>query len=121
MSKTVLVIEDDRAIRENTAEILELNGYRVLTARNGMEGFHFAFGSEVDIILCDIYMPEMDGLSLFKQLNVHPQTKDIPFIFLTARTEPREIVITMKMGARGYLTKPFTEEQLLEALVQCRP
>lgn len=119
MRKTVLLIEDDLPIRENTAEMLEINGYTVVTARNGKEGFHLIREKKVDVILCDILMPEMDGMTLFEQLSRHSDTKAIPFIFLTAMTEPEEINRGMEKGASGYLTKPFTEEHLMQAITRC--
>lgn len=119
MPPTVLLIEDDFLVRENTAEMLEINGYSVLTARNGWEGLLLIREKKVDVILCDIRMPEMDGLALFEHLSQQRETRDIPFIFLTAMTEPREINQGLEKGASAYLTKPFTEEHLLEAITRC--
>ncbi|PKP26543.1 MAG: transcriptional regulator [Bacteroidetes bacterium HGW-Bacteroidetes-2] len=114
--KKVLLIEDDTAVRENTAELIELSGYKVVTAPNGRIGVFKAKKELPDIIICDIMMPEMDGYAVLKELASEPTTQFIPFIFLSAKTEYKDIRIGMDMGADDYLTKPFDEEELLSAL-----
>lgn len=113
---TVLLIEDDRALRENTEELLELSGYSVLTAPNGRIGIQAAKETLPDIVICDIMMPEVDGYGVLENLSTDPSTKHIPFIFLSAKTEHKEIRMGMDMGADDYLTKPFEEEDLLSAI-----
>jgi CheY-like chemotaxis protein len=114
--KTILIIEDDTALRENTAELLELSGYNMLTASNGRIGIDKAKTAKPDIIVCDIMMPEVDGYGVLESLSQDSKTMHIPFIFLTAKTEHREIRKGMDMGADDYLTKPFEEEELLSAI-----
>lgn len=114
--KTVLIIEDDTALRENTAELLELANYAVLTAANGSIGIKLAKSALPDIVVCDIMMPEVDGYGVLEALSLEPTTTHIPFIFLSARTEHKEIRKGMDLGADDYLTKPFEEEELLSAL-----
>lgn len=114
--KTILLIEDDRALRENTQELLELSGYSVLTAPNGKIGIQTAKEKLPDIIICDIMMPEVDGYGVLEDLSSDEKSKHIPFIFLSARTEHKEIRKGMDMGADDYLTKPFEEEDLLSAV-----
>ncbi|MEZ4970626.1 MAG: response regulator [Flavobacteriaceae bacterium] len=114
--KTILLIEDDRALRENTEELLELSGYSVITAPNGKIGVHMAKEKLPDIIICDIMMPELDGYGVLKDLSSDERTKHIPFIFLSAKTEHKEIRKGMDMGADDYLTKPFEEEDLINAI-----
>ncbi|NCT16686.1 MAG: transcriptional regulator [Flavobacteriaceae bacterium CG_4_8_14_3_um_filter_34_10] len=114
--KKVLLIEDDTAVRENTAEIIELSGYKVVTAPNGKIGVMIAKRELPDIIICDIMMPEMDGYAVLKSLASEPSTQFIPFIFLSAKTEYKDIRIGMDLGADDYLTKPFNEEDLLNAI-----
>ena len=80
--RTILIIEDDLALRENTAELLELENYRVLTAPNGKVGVVMAKKNLPDIIICDIMMPEIDGYSVLEVLAKDNSTKFIPFIFL---------------------------------------
>ena len=112
----VLLIEDDTVVRENTAELLELSNYQVITAPNGKLGVISAVSSLPDIILCDIMMPEMDGYSVLEALSKNPDTKHIPFVFLSAKTEHKDIRKGMDMGADDYLTKPFEENDLLSAI-----
>ena len=114
--KTILLIEDDTALRENTAELLELSGYKVSTAPNGKIGIEKAAREIPNIIVCDIMMPEIDGYGVLEAMASNEKTTHIPFIFLSARTEHKEIRRGMDMGADDYLTKPFDEEELLSAV-----
>ncbi len=115
MSK-VLIIEDDAALRENTAELLELSDYDVVTAPNGRIGIEKAISESPDIIVCDIMMPEVDGYEVLETLSSRSETTHIPFIFLSAKTEHKEIRKGMDMGADDYLTKPFEEHELISAI-----
>ncbi len=114
--KTILLIEDDRALRENTEELLELSGYSVVTASNGKIGIEIAKEKLPDIIVCDIMMPEVDGYGVLQDLAAEEKTKHIPFIFLSAKTEHKEIRRGMDLGADDYLTKPFEEADLISAI-----
>ncbi|MCM4173301.1 transcriptional regulator [Arenibacter sp. TNZ] len=114
--KTILLIEDDRALRENTEELLELSGYSVTSAPNGKIGIQMAKEKLPDIVVCDIMMPEVDGYGVLKDLSSDEKTKHIPFIFLSAKTEHKEIRKGMDLGADDYLTKPFEEEDLISAI-----
>lgn len=117
MSKTILVIEDNFEIREGVAEILSLAGdYEVLTAENGKIGVDMATTHLPDIILCDIMMPELDGYGVLYMLARNPATVNIPFIFLTAKSERADLRKAMEMGADDYLTKPFDDVELLNAI-----
>lgn len=116
MKKTILLIEDNAEVRENTAEILELSNYKVLTAENGKIGVDVAKKSKPDLIICDIMMPEMDGYGVLFMLGKDPETSGIPFIFLTAKAEKSDIRKGMELGADDYLTKPFDEMTLLSAI-----
>ncbi|WP_026898168.1 response regulator [Daejeonella oryzae] len=115
-TKTVLLIEDNQDIRESTAEILDLADYKVYTAENGKKGVELAQIHLPDIILCDIMMPELDGYGVLYLVNKNPQTSDIPFIFLTAKAERTDFRKGMEMGADDYLTKPFDDMELLNAI-----
>jgi CheY-like chemotaxis protein len=114
--KQILLIEDNRDIRENTVEILELAGYRVAVAVNGSEGIDMATQLLPDIILCDVQMPVMDGLEVFRNLKANPQCAKIPFVFVTASAEKREIETALAMGADGYVCKPFEASELLDVV-----
>lgn len=113
---TILLIEDNLEMRENTAEILELSNYEVLTAKNGKEGIRKAKEVIPDLILCDIMMPELDGYGVLHALSRDTNTAGIPFIFLTAKADRQDIRKGMTLGADDYLTKPFDEADLLNAI-----
>lgn len=114
--KTILLIEDDIVLRENTAELLELASYKVLKASNGKTGVALAKKEKPDIIICDIMMPELDGYSALEILSKNKKTKFIPFIFLSAKTERSDVRKGMNLGADDYITKPFTEDDLISAI-----
>lgn len=116
MMKSVLVIDDNQGIRENTAEIMELAGYKTFTAENGKKGVELAVREKPDVIICDIMMPELDGYGVLHLLRKNPETGHIPFIFLTAKTERSDLRKGMEMGADDYVTKPFEEIELLNAV-----
>lgn len=114
--KKILIIEDDEILKDNTAELLELSDYEVVTAANGADGIEQAKAHTPDLIICDIMMPKMDGYEVLENLTAHEGTRYIPFIFLTAKTEHKEIRKGMDMGADDYLTKPFDESDLLNSI-----
>ena len=114
--KTILLIEDNDLIRENTAEILELAGYHVVTAENGKVGVEQALAAKPDLVICDIMMPVLDGYGVLHIFNQNPQLSGVPFIFLTAKTERTDQRRGMELGADDYLTKPFDEAELLSAI-----
>ncbi|OLY91502.1 cAMP-binding domain of CRP or a regulatory subunit of cAMP-dependent protein kinases [Cnuella takakiae] len=116
MAKTILVIDDNNDLRENTAEILELAGYRTLTAENGKRGVDVAVREKPSLIVCDIMMPELDGYGVLHLLRKNEDTANIPFIFLTAKTERSDFRKGMEMGADDYVTKPFEDIELLNAI-----
>lgn len=112
----ILLIEDNPDIRDNTSEILSLAGYEVSTAENGKIGVDLAQRIKPDLIICDIMMPELDGYGVLHILNKNEATAAIPFIFLTAKTEKNDIRKGMTLGADDYLTKPFDDTDLLNAI-----
>lgn len=114
--KKILLIEDNPDIRENTTEILELDGYEVLTAENGKIGVDLAIKEIPDLIICDIMMPVLDGYGVLHLLSKNKETADIPFIFLTAKAERSDFRKGMEMGADDYITKPFDDVELLSAI-----
>lgn len=114
--KKILLIEDNFEVRENTAEILDLSGYEVITAENGKVGVRLAQQSIPDLIICDIMMPELDGYGVLRILNQNPKTATIPFIFLTAKAEKSDFRKGMNLGADDYLTKPFQDVELMEII-----
>ena len=116
MDRKILVIDDNNDIRENTAEILELAGYKTITAENGKKGVELALSEKPALIICDIMMPELDGYGVLHLLRKNDETQNIPFIFLTAKTERSDFRKGMEMGADDYVTKPFDDIELLNAV-----
>jgi DNA-binding response OmpR family regulator len=114
--KKILLIEDNPEIRENTGEILALANYKVFSAENGKVGVEMAQREKPDLIVCDIMMPELDGYGVLHILSKNEETASIPFIFLTAKTEKTDIRKGMNLGADDYLTKPFDDTDLLNAI-----
>lgn len=117
--KTILIIEDNKDIRENMTEILELAHYNVILAENGKLGVTLALEYKPALIICDIMMPVLDGYGVIHMLQKNAETNHIPFIFLTAKAEHNEIRKGMELGADDYITKPFNGTELLNA-VECR-
>ena len=116
---TILVIEDNKEIRENVCELLQLEGYNVLFAVNGKLGLALAKESHPDLILCDIWMPEMGGYEVFNDLKKEAATSTIPFVFVTASADRREVEIGLNMGAHAYIRKPFQEQELFDTIKEC--
>ena len=114
--RRLLVIDDHDDIRENIAEILSLAGYETFTAENGKRGVEAAIKEKPDLVICDIMMPELDGYGVLHLLRKNAATENIPFIFLTARTERGDFRKGMEMGADDYITKPFDDIELLNAI-----
>jgi DNA-binding response OmpR family regulator len=114
--KKIVLIEDNPDVRETTQEILELADYEVLTAENGKKGVELAKSELPDVIICDIMMPELDGYGVLKILSKNPNTSTIPFIFLSAKSDKSDLRKGMNLGADDYITKPFEETDLLDAL-----
>ncbi len=114
--KTLLLIEDNDEIRENTAEILELARYKVFTAANGKIGVELALEKKPDLIICDIMMPVLDGYGVLHAIHRNEEIKNTPFIFLSAKTERGDLRKGMELGADDYITKPFDATELLNAV-----
>jgi len=114
--RRLLVIDDHDDIRENIAEILSLAGYEVFTAENGKRGVETALKEQPELVICDIMMPELDGYGVLHLLRKNQSTESTPFIFLTARTERADFRKGMEMGADDYITKPFDDIELLNAI-----
>ncbi|MCP9234585.1 response regulator [Lewinella sp. JB7] len=115
-TETLLVIEDNQEVRENLSEILELYGFRVIAAADGLDGARAAIEHLPDLVLCDVMMPQLDGFGVLNLLSENERTAGIPFIFITARTESEDIRRGMNLGADDYITKPFYKDELLQVV-----
>jgi two-component system, sensor histidine kinase and response regulator len=109
----VLIIDDDEKILMGLKANLKREGYSVMTASRGENGLRQAQEKHPDLIICDVMMPPPNGFELKKMLGEDPQTAEIPFIFLTARTNYGDKVTGLQMGADDYITKPFYLDELL--------
>ena len=114
--KKVLIIEDNSEVRENIAEILELADFEVRTAGDGKAGIKLVNKEIPDLVICDITMPELDGYGVLHILNKKEKTRNIPFIYMTSKAEKSDIRKGMNLGADDYLTKPFDDMELLDAV-----
>ncbi|HEY9824099.1 MAG TPA: response regulator [Stenomitos sp.] len=112
----ILVIEDENPVRSNLVKILQLEQLNAIGAANGQEGVDLAKEHLPDLIICDIMMPVLDGYGVRNALFQDPATAMIPFIFLTAKADKVDVRLGMSLGADDYLTKPFTRDELLEAV-----
>ena len=111
--KTILVLEDEGAISKLLERALKGHGYRVEVAQDGLEGLVKIDRVHPDLIIADIMMPRLDGLTFARAIKKHDETKAIPIIFLTALGDPRSMIEGINVGARYYLTKPFSLEDLV--------
>lgn len=116
MENSILVIDDNKDIRENTAELLELAGYKTFMAENGRKGVELALQEKPSLIICDIMMPELDGYGVLYLIRKNPQTENIPLIFLTAKEGRNDLRKGLAMGADNYIPKPYEEMELLSAV-----
>jgi two-component system, OmpR family, alkaline phosphatase synthesis response regulator PhoP len=110
-NERILLVEDEKSLREALKLNLELEGYDVTTADTGTKAIH-AFNSEFfDLIILDIMLPEMDGITVCESIRL--KNDSIPILFLSARNTPADRVLGLKKGGDDYLTKPFNLEELL--------
>jgi len=112
MSKKILIIDDEENIRELIKFNLEAEGYNVIMAADGKEGLK-KVSSSVDLIVLDLMLPEMDGLTVCRQIRSNNEYSNIPIIMLTAKGEEVDKIIGLEMGADDYMTKPFSPRELL--------
>lgn len=113
----ILIIDDEALIRESVAEVLEIQGYQTLTAEDGEKGLLIAHEESPDLIIMDVMMPGLDGFSLVKHLRKNPAFKLTPIIFISAKAKPEDLRTGMDLGGDDYITKPFSTEVLLKAVV----
>jgi DNA-binding response OmpR family regulator len=111
---TVLVVDDDPVIQKLLQVNFELEGYKVLTASDGVEGLERARAELPDAIILDIMMPRMNGLEVARALKASDETRDIPVLLLSAKAQASDVAQGMEIGADDYVTKPFDPAELLE-------
>jgi two-component system, sensor histidine kinase and response regulator len=113
---TILVIEDDRNIREGLIDLLEVEGFTVVVAANGAEGVEKAHQHLPDLILSDVNMPRLDGFGVLTKVKSSPSTAAIPFVLMSATVGPEELEKGLMLGASDYLPKPFRVDVLLKTV-----
>jgi DNA-binding response OmpR family regulator len=115
MSYKILIIEDEKRIRDSIIEFLELNQYKVFGAENGEVGIRVAYEEKPDLIFCDMMMPVLDGMGVLKAIN-SSTLAGTPFIFLTAQAQTNELNTAVSLGADGYIYKPFKSKELINVI-----
>lgn len=114
--KKILIIEDNSELRENTAELLELENYEIITADNGRSGIDLTLRCHPDLIISDLTMPELDGYDVLRPLREFVNARKIPFILLSALSEKVDIRMEVDSGVDAYLTKPFDIDELIKTV-----
>jgi two-component system, OmpR family, alkaline phosphatase synthesis response regulator PhoP len=118
-TKRVLIIDDEESIQTVVQFGIQMAaGWDVVTASSGPQGIQTAQTAQPDVILLDVMMPEMDGIATFKLLQSHPQTEQIPVIFLTAKAQTSEKRQFNDLGVSGVITKPFNSLDLPDQIVK---
>jgi chemosensory pili system protein ChpA (sensor histidine kinase/response regulator) len=112
----VLVVDDSITVRRVTQRVLERNGMRVATAKDGLQALQLVDAQRPDAILLDIEMPRMDGYEVATQLRGNPDWRDIPVVMITSRSGDKHRARAIELGVTAYLTKPYQEQELLDAL-----
>jgi CheY-like chemotaxis protein len=115
----LLVIEDEPLLLNDVVELLTYAGFDAFGAATGAEGLRLLPEVRPDLILCDVMMPELDGHEVLRAIRANPMTAKLPFIFLSAVTDPSSREASIAEGANLYLTKPFTHTDLLDAINAC--
>ena len=116
MGKTILIVEDEPKNMTLTRDILKISGYETIEAVDGRQGIDKAKSAKPNLILMDIMMPKMDGYAACREIKADPATKNIPVIMLTAVGYDLNKKLAKQMGADGYVTKPFSRQQLIDAI-----
>jgi two-component system chemotaxis response regulator CheY len=116
MAKTILIVDDSESIREVVSFTLENEGYNVLIAVDGTDALRFLNGQNIDLIITDLHMPEMDGITLIKEVRNMPDYQRIPILFLTTESQAAKKMEAKDAGATGWIIKPFVPAKLIAAL-----
>jgi CheY-like chemotaxis protein len=118
MAKTILIVEDEPKNMTLTRDLLKISGYQTIEAVDGAQGVEKAKASKPDLILMDIMMPKMDGYAACREIKADQSTRLIPVVMLTAVGYDLNKKLAKQMGADGYVTKPFSRQQLMDAIDQ---
>lgn len=116
MPKKILIVDDSESIREVVSFTLENEGFEVLIANDGTDALKFLDGREIDMIITDLHMPEMDGITLIKHVREMEPYQRIPILFLTTESQTAKKMEAKEAGATGWIIKPFVPAKLIAAL-----
>jgi two-component system chemotaxis response regulator CheY len=119
----ILSVDDSRLIRKIMRGPIEALGYDMLEAEDGLQGLEQlkAHSSDVELVLLDCNMPNLDGIETLKSIKADPALANIPVMIVTTEGEREKMIGAIKAGAAQYLTKPFTEDDLLTKMMECLP
>lgn len=117
MEKTILIVDDSESIREVVSFTLENAGYKVLVGTDGVDALQFLNGGHIDLVLTDFHMPNMDGISLIREIRAKADYQYTPILLLTTESQAAKKEEAKAAGATGWIVKPFVQDKLL-AVVQ---
>jgi len=121
MAKVILVVEDDPKSLKLTRDLLQASGFTTIEATDGEQGVELAKAKKPDLILMDIMMPKMDGYTACREIKMDKATKAIPVVMLTSLDYKLNKELSRDMGANGYMTKPFSRQELLNVINRFLP
>ena len=116
MGRKVLIVDDAQVDRSNLEKIVSEAGHQTLLADSGVQAIERAKRDKPDLILMDVNMPEMDGFAATRKLKADDATKGIPIVFVTGKNQKADLAWGQMLGAKGYITKPYSREQILAQL-----
>lgn len=112
----ILIVDDSSTDLLNLKNIVTKKGYDIITATNGKEAIAKALSEKPNLIFMDIIMDEMDGYSACREISNNAETKDIPVVFVSSKNQKADTIWAQKQGGRGLVSKPYTEDQILEKI-----
>jgi two-component system, chemotaxis family, chemotaxis protein CheY len=118
MSRVILTVDDSASMRQMVSFTLRGAGYEVVQAADGVEALDYARNNDVDLVLTDVNMPGMDGITLVRELRGLPNYRLVPLLVLTTEASPEKKIEGKQAGATGWLVKPFNPEQLLATIAR---
>ncbi len=121
MAKRIMVIDDSAALRQTVLEALVEAGYEVIGAADGQEALGMLDGSKVDLMICDVHMPRMDGLTFVREVKRLADYRFVPVIMLTTESSEKSRLAGLTAGAKAWVVKPFRPDQILHAVSKLVP
>ena len=116
MPSKILIVDDDVGIRMLLSKFLQRQGFETLVAEDGLEGVELAKKNHPDLIMLDVVMPRMDGLTAARLIKFYKPLSEVPIVFLTAKDADKEIELAQEARAEVYITKPFDVRQVIEVV-----